>query len=65
MIITVRIKDLLNVLNEVMKEPAEAIEIEIDNNEIFIATVECGGLGGTNDFDTIKGLTEEEISELP
>lgn len=63
--ITVRIEKLLEMLNEAVESDYKVVELEIDNNELNIAAIECGGLGYCGDFDIIKGLTDEEIAEIP
>lgn len=67
--ITVKKNELLNVLIEVFKElennESDGIEIHIDDNKLFFATLECGGLGCCMDFDFVQGLTKEEILDLP
>ena len=67
--ITLRKNDLLKTLLEVFEETdrtgAEGIEIEIEDNKLHIAIIECGGLGCCDDFEPIHGLSQNEIDELP
>lgn len=69
MTITVNKNDLFKVLVEVYEETnnsgATGIEISIHDNKLFLATIECGGAGCCADFDSIRGLTPNEILELP
>ena len=66
--ITVKKNDLLKVLLEVYTEAdnsgSNAIEISIEDNALYFATLECGGMGCCADFDCVQGLTEEEILDI-
>ena len=59
------LKTMIEVFNETENSHAEGIEIEIYDNKLKIAIIECGGFGCCDDFDIIKGLTEKEILSLP
>lgn len=67
--ITVRKKELLNVLIEVFNESennnADGIVLEIEDNKLYLGALEGGGLGCCMDFDYIQGLTQDEILDLP
>ena len=67
--ITVKKKELLDVLVEVFNElentGSDGIEIQIDDNKLYFATLEGGGVGCCMDFDYVQGLTKDEICDLP
>lgn len=67
--ITVNKQALLKTLIEVMEEAerigAEGLKLKIHNNKLNISILESGGLGCIDGFDTVEGLTEEEILEIP
>lgn len=68
MTITVRADELIKVMNEVFSEVqhsgAEGIELSIKDNQLSVATIECGGLGCCADFDVVQGLTKEQILDI-
>lgn len=73
--ITIKTTDLINVINEIIAEGKEAVEISISNvtnadintsqKTLHFGTLESGGMGACYDFDAIKGMTPEEILNIP
>lgn len=65
MTIVIKTDDLINGLQEIINEQKDAIELTIEDNTLYLATLECGGLGCCMDYDAIKGMTPEEILDIP
>lgn len=63
--IVIKTDDLIDRIQEIINEQKEAVEIEIVEHKMYIATLECGGLGYCNDYEPIIALTAEEIENIP
>ena len=74
--ITIRIQDLVNIIEELKKEGTEkatqlCIDIKPNEDETKIIktlsfeVLECGGRGCIGGFDSIEELSEAEISNIP
>lgn len=63
--IVVRTDDLNDVIQEIIDARKDAIELEIDDHKLHIATLECGGLGYCSDYEPITAMTQSEIQRIP
>lgn len=74
--ITVKLENLINIINELKAEGNEkgvtiTIGLETNNNETEVIKtlnfemIECGGLGHISGFSNIPEMTAEEIQSIP
>ena len=63
--IVVRTDDLIDIIQDIIEDRKDAIELEIDEHKLFIATLECGGTGYCNDYEPIIAMTQSEIERIP
>ena len=62
--IVISTDDLIDVLQEIIESKKDAIELEIDEHKLYIATLECGGAGYCNDYEPIIATTQSEIENI-
>ena len=73
--ITIKLKDLENLITEIKKDNWQAVKIKINleadeekmtlYKTLQIIGLESSGWGSCYDFETIKGMSREEILDIP